>query len=191
MNGHVKKPGVFECAVGLTLRELIYDLGGGDHAATSRSSRHPRRLVDCPVLRAEDVVHAPDEKSPLHAVARQERPRRAAGRRHVPQPRHDARHLLRDVMAEGTDPVAAFHNLMQFYRHESCGQCTPCREGSGWLFRIADKLIAGDVLDGGARSASTTSRTTSWATRSAPSARAPRCPRSGSCKKFRKEFEAT
>ncbi len=33
-------------------------------------------------------------------------------------------------MAEGTDPVLAMQNLMQFYRHESCGQCTPCREGS-------------------------------------------------------------
>jgi NADH-quinone oxidoreductase subunit F len=32
---------------------------------------------------------------------------------------------------------------MQFYRHESCGQCTPCREGSAWLSRICDKLIAG------------------------------------------------
>jgi NADH-quinone oxidoreductase subunit F len=37
----------------------------------------------------------------------------------------------------------AFTNLMQFYRHESCGQCTPCREGSAWLFRIGEKLIEG------------------------------------------------
>ena len=34
-------------------------------------------------------------------------------------------------------------NLMQFYRHESCGQCTPCREGSAWLERIADKILDG------------------------------------------------
>ena len=47
------------------------------------------------------------------------------------------------VMAEGTDPLLAFQNLMQFYRHESCGQCTPCREGSGWLDRNLRKMLAG------------------------------------------------
>ena len=87
----------------------------------------------CPVLRPTRRSTRPtrSRRSPL---ARQERARRAARRRHVPQPRHDARHLLRDrVLATGTCPVAAMHNLMQFYRHESCGQCTPCREGTGWL----------------------------------------------------------
>jgi NADH-quinone oxidoreductase subunit F len=47
------------------------------------------------------------------------------------------------VMAEGTDPVLAMQNLMRFYRHESCGQCTPCREGSAWLFRTVDKILDG------------------------------------------------
>jgi NADH-quinone oxidoreductase subunit F len=47
------------------------------------------------------------------------------------------------VIAEGTDPVACMHNLMQFYRHESCGQCTPCREGSAWLEHLCDKLLDG------------------------------------------------
>jgi NADH-quinone oxidoreductase subunit F len=35
------------------------------------------------------------------------------------------------------------HNLIRFYRHESCGQCTPCREGMGWIERILDKVVAG------------------------------------------------
>ena len=142
VNGHVKKPGVFEAAVGLTLRELIYDLGGG--------ILHDRPLFavipggsSTPVLRAEDVVHAPDEKSPIHAWHGQ-------SVLDVPLGVDTFRNLgtmlgtcCATVMAEGTDPIAAFHNLMQFYRHESCGQCTPCREGSAWLFRIADKLLAG------------------------------------------------
>jgi NADH-quinone oxidoreductase subunit F len=47
------------------------------------------------------------------------------------------------VIAEGTDPLWCFQNLMQFYRHESCGQCTPCREGSAWLERVTQKLLEG------------------------------------------------
>jgi NADH-quinone oxidoreductase subunit F len=56
------------------------------------------------------------------------------------------------VIAEGTDPVWCMQNLMQFYAHESCGQCTPCREGSSWLERICDKILDGtatmEELDG-------------------------------------------
>jgi len=47
------------------------------------------------------------------------------------------------VMSDKTDPVLALHNVMRFYRHESCGQCTPCREGCGWIERILDKIVGG------------------------------------------------
>ena len=47
------------------------------------------------------------------------------------------------VLSDAADPVLAMHNLMRFYRHESCGQCTPCREGCGWIERILDKVVAG------------------------------------------------
>jgi NADH-quinone oxidoreductase subunit F len=49
------------------------------------------------------------------------------------------------VMAEGTDPVLAMKNLMHFYHHESCGQCTPCREGSAWLDRVVGKILDGQA----------------------------------------------
>src|SRR5688572_11068855 len=48
------------------------------------------------------------------------------------------------VLSDAADPVLSLHNLMRFYRHESCGQCTPCREGCGWIERILDKIIEGD-----------------------------------------------
>jgi NADH-quinone oxidoreductase subunit F len=48
------------------------------------------------------------------------------------------------VLSTDACPVLAMHNLMRFYRHESCGQCTPCREGSGWIERILDRIVAGD-----------------------------------------------
>jgi NADH-quinone oxidoreductase subunit F len=49
------------------------------------------------------------------------------------------------VFSTETCPVAVMQNLMAFYRHESCGQCTPCREGVGWIDRIVTKLLKGDA----------------------------------------------
>ncbi|MBL6664789.1 MAG: NADH-quinone oxidoreductase subunit NuoF [Rickettsiales bacterium] len=47
------------------------------------------------------------------------------------------------VMNKETDPIAAIARLSHFYKHESCGQCTPCREGTGWLMRIMDRMVEG------------------------------------------------
>ena len=142
INGHVKKPCVVELAVGPTLRELIYDVGGGVLGDKELWAIIPGGS-STPILRADELVSAPDEKSPLHAY-------HGKSILDVPLGVDTARGLgtmlgtcCITVMAEGTSPVAAMHNLMQFYRHESCGQCTPCREGSGWLLRICEKLMAG------------------------------------------------
>ena len=56
------------------------------------------------------------------------------------------------VVAEGTCMVRFLQVLVRFYHHESCGQCTPCREGMGWLHRIVDRIVAGE---GAARRTST------------------------------------
>lgn len=49
------------------------------------------------------------------------------------------------VMDKSTDIVRAIARLSKFYMHESCGQCTPCREGSGWLWRVMERLVVGDA----------------------------------------------
>ena len=105
MNGHVKKPGVWECAVGLTLRELIYDLGGGITGDKPLHSVIPGGS-STPVLKADDMVHAPDEKSPLHAW-------HGKSVLDVPLGVDTFRNMgtmlgtcCATVMAEGTDPVA-------------------------------------------------------------------------------------
>ncbi len=49
------------------------------------------------------------------------------------------------VMDKSTDIVKAIWKLSKFYKHESCGQCTPCREGTGWVMRSMEKLVHGDV----------------------------------------------
>ncbi len=49
------------------------------------------------------------------------------------------------VMDKSTDIVAAIQRLSHFYMHESCGQCTPCREGTGWMYRVMTRMVAGDA----------------------------------------------
>ncbi|MEC7372772.1 MAG: NADH-quinone oxidoreductase subunit NuoF [Pseudomonadota bacterium] len=49
------------------------------------------------------------------------------------------------VMDKSTDVVKAISRLSYFYKHESCGQCTPCREGTGWMWRMMERLVRGDA----------------------------------------------
>jgi len=49
------------------------------------------------------------------------------------------------VMDKSTDIVEAIARLSHFYRHESCGQCTPCREGMGWVYRVMNRMVTGDA----------------------------------------------
>ena len=143
VSGHVKRPGVFEAPVGITLRELIYDFGGG--------MLHPERPLkgvipggsSTPVLRPDDKVVAPDPKSPMN---------KWHGKSHldVPMGVDTMRGLgtmlgtcCAIVMDSSVSMVEASRNLMKFYAHESCGQCTPCREGTGWLANVLDQIAAG------------------------------------------------
>ena len=49
------------------------------------------------------------------------------------------------VMDKSTDVIAAIARLSKFYKHESCGQCTPCREGTGWMWRVMERLVRGEA----------------------------------------------
>jgi NADH-quinone oxidoreductase subunit F len=49
------------------------------------------------------------------------------------------------VMDKSTDIVKAIWRLSKFYKHESCGQCTPCREGTGWMMRVMERLVEGNA----------------------------------------------
>jgi len=143
VSGHVRTPGVFEAPVGLTLRELIYDFGGG-----MLDKNRPLKGVipggsSTPVLRPDELVVAPDPKHPLHAWH---------GKSHIDVPMGvDTMRALGTmlgtccaiVMDSSVNMVDAARNLMHFYSHESCGQCTPCREGTGWLFDVLKQVCTG------------------------------------------------
>nr|MBP6768508.1 NADH-quinone oxidoreductase subunit F [Reyranella sp.] len=49
------------------------------------------------------------------------------------------------VMDQSTDVIKAIWRLSKFFKHESCGQCTPCREGTGWMMRVMERLVTGDA----------------------------------------------
>jgi NADH-quinone oxidoreductase subunit F len=48
-------------------------------------------------------------------------------------------------MDKSTDIIKAFARIAQFYKHESCGQCTPCREGTGWMWRVLERIARGEA----------------------------------------------
>jgi NADH-quinone oxidoreductase subunit F len=49
------------------------------------------------------------------------------------------------VMDKSTDLIRAIARLAYFYKHESCGQCTPCREGTGWMWRVLTRMVRGEA----------------------------------------------
>ena len=49
------------------------------------------------------------------------------------------------VMDKSTDVIAAIRRIAYFYKHESCGQCTPCREGTGWMWRVLERMERGEA----------------------------------------------
>jgi NADH-quinone oxidoreductase subunit F len=141
LNGHLENPGVHEFAVGPTINELI-EIGGGVTKGRKVKAVIPGGS-SCPVLLPTEIFSMPDEKSPMHQwhgkpifdVPLGVDTMRAAGTM--------LGTCCLTVMAEGTCMVKAAQNLAHFYRHESCGQCTPCREGTGWILRILDKIEDG------------------------------------------------
>ncbi len=140
LSGHVKKPGLYECAVGLTLRELIYDLGGGVLGDRKMIGVIPGGS-SCPVHLPDEIVNVKDPRfEPFNGKSILDLPLgvdtfRLAGSM--------LGTCCAMVLSDAVDPVLAIQNLMQFYKHESCGQCTPCREGCGWIVRILDKIVEG------------------------------------------------
>jgi NADH-quinone oxidoreductase subunit F len=127
LSGHVKRPGNYEAPMGLPLHELIYDLGGG----MLRDDRPLKAVIpggsSVPVLRADECEVDLD----FDSLAAKGTMLGSAG-------------VM--VMDSGTCMVNALRRISHFYAHESCGQCTPCREGCGWMERILNRLEKGQGL---------------------------------------------
>ncbi len=127
ISGHVNNPCNVEEEMGIPLRELIEKHAGGVRGGWenlkaiipggSSVPMLPRSICDTVLM---DFDSLKEVRSGLGTAA-----------------------VI--VMDQSTDVIAAIARLSKFYKHESCGQCTPCREGTGWMWRVMERLVEGDA----------------------------------------------
>ena len=125
--GHVEQPCNVEEAMSIPMRELIERHAGGVRGGWdnllgvipggSSTPVLPKEICDTVLMDFDALVEV---KSALGTAA-----------------------LI--VMDKSTDIIKAISRLAQFYKHESCGQCTPCREGLGWVWRVLERMVAGNA----------------------------------------------
>jgi len=128
VSGQVRTPGVWEFEAGITLRELVYGYAGGPLPGRKVKAVIPGGLSMPVLLDGEldvkmgfdDLVKAGSGLGTACAI----------------------------VMDDSVDMVEASVNIAHFFAHESCGQCTPCREGCHWLERILQRIVDGDGEEG-------------------------------------------
>jgi NADH-quinone oxidoreductase subunit F len=126
ISGHVQKPGTFEASMDVSLRDLIFDpkFAGGIRGGHQLKAVIPGGS-SVPVL----LPHQLDIPASYDGIAKAGSMLGSAGC---------------IVMDETTCMVWAAQNLLYFYKHESCGKCTPCREGGDWLHRLLGKIERGE-----------------------------------------------
>lgn len=128
ISGPVKNPGVYEMAYGNKMIDFLNVLGGGMLEGKKLKAIIPGG-TSCPILTAAEVEKAVLDYESMWEIGS------TLGTGGM------------IVIDEDTSMVDVAKNIIEFYHHESCGQCTPCREGCGWI----DKILE-DVLDGKASS---------------------------------------
>ena len=125
ISGHVKRPGVYETSMNVTLKELIF----GDQFCQGMRDGHTLKAVipggsSVPILLPDQL----DVQASFDGVVKAGSMLGSAGA---------------IVLDDTTCMVWLAENLLHFYKHESCGKCTPCREGTDWLFKLLHKIESG------------------------------------------------
>ncbi|MEL7728318.1 NADH-quinone oxidoreductase subunit NuoF [Citromicrobium bathyomarinum] len=127
ISGHVEKPCVVEEEMSIPFRELIERHCGGIRGGWDNLLAVIPGGSSVPLVPAEQIMDAPMDFDGLKEVGS------GLGTAAV------------IVMDKSTDIVRAISRISYFYKHESCGQCTPCREGTGWMWRVMKRLETGDA----------------------------------------------
>ena len=144
VSGRVARPGVYEASVGVTLRQLVYDLAGG-MTGNGRLKAVVPGGSSAAILTADEIDVVMDVDGLRNAGT-------MAGSAGV------------IVMDETVSIPEALMVVARFYAHESCGQCTPCRESTGWIYKMSHRIVEGQgqkddldkILDVARRGAGTT-----------------------------------
>jgi NADH-quinone oxidoreductase subunit F len=126
LSGHVTRPGNYEALLGqISFRQLIFEYGGGIPGGHAIKAILPAG-ASAPMLPATDqVLDTPLDYESLPPLGS------ALGSASV------------IVLDETVDIFQAAHRMVRFFKHESCGKCTPCREGTHWMLKLFDKMAAG------------------------------------------------
>lgn len=124
VSGHINKPGIYELPTGTLLTDIIYKFAEG-----IKDNKKIKMVIpggsSMPPLRGDEIEGLKMDQESLKAVGS------SIGTAGI------------IVMDEDTDIVKILRRITKFYYHESCGQCTPCREGCGWMLRILERIDNG------------------------------------------------
>lgn len=125
VSGHVNKPATFEEALGCTFEEIIEKHCGGIRGGWDNLLAVIPGGSSVPCVPGEKIRKAVYDFDGLREVGS------SMGTAAI------------IVMDKSTDIIKAIWRLSAFYKHESCGQCTPCREGTGWMMRVMERMVEG------------------------------------------------
>ncbi|MBK7082168.1 MAG: NADH-quinone oxidoreductase subunit NuoF [Betaproteobacteria bacterium] len=125
ISGHIAKPGVYEVEYGYPFAKFIHEDCGGVLGGRKLKTIIPGG-ISTKVLTAAEIEPLKLDHASLAAAGSS----------------MGSGGMI--VIAEGTCMVRLLQVLLRFYHHESCGQCTPCREGMGWMHRIIDRIVGGE-----------------------------------------------
>ncbi|MDH4070939.1 MAG: NADH-quinone oxidoreductase subunit NuoF, partial [Ignavibacteria bacterium] len=129
VSGHVNKPGVFELPTGVLLTDIIERNAGGVPGGKRIKALIPGGSSTM-ILRGESIEGVTMDADSLKAAGS------SVGTAGM------------IVMDEDTDLIAVITRIAKFYYHESCGQCTPCREGTGWMLKLLNRFKSGEAREG-------------------------------------------
>ena len=124
ISGHIAKPGVYEVEFGYPLKTFLYEDCGGMIGGKALKALIPGGI-------STKVLTAPEIEPITYDHASFDKAGSSLGSGGM------------IAIAEGTCMVRLLQVMIRFYHHESCGQCTPCREGMGWMHRVVDRIVAG------------------------------------------------
>ncbi|MEM5492154.1 NADH-quinone oxidoreductase subunit NuoF [Hoeflea sp. AS16] len=127
VSGHVNTPCTVEEAMSIPFRELIDTHCGGIRGGWDNLLAVIPGGSSVPMVPAADIIDTPMDFDSLRDL------KSGLGTAAV------------IVMDKSTDVVKAIWRLSAFYKHESCGQCTPCREGTGWMMRVMERMVKGNA----------------------------------------------
>ncbi len=124
MSGPVKNPGVYELAFGNKMIDVINEIGGGMQENKKLKAVIPGGS-SCPILTAQEVEKAVLDYESMWDIGS------TLGTGGM------------IIIDDSMNMVEVAKNLIEFYHHESCGQCTPCREGCGWIDKVLARVLSG------------------------------------------------